>query len=414
MKQVKHISIFEPYPWQEKAWKDFSFILLCTGSAGGGKSRLCAEKIHALMLRYPGSTGLVLRKAREVMNNSTVPQLCKVMGINEGVTSVEHKPSSHRFEYKNGSVLVYGGMKDAQQRESIRSIGQDGSIDFVWMEEANAFVEEDFNEILGRMRGNKAGWRQIMLSTNPDSPNHWIYKRLILGKEASFYFSSAADNPANPEEYLRVLNSLTGVQKDRLALGKWVQAEGVIYSMFDYSKHVRDIEISEEFNKYKQIFGGADSNYPLPRAGLIMAHDAKGIIYVLDEFYEPNSPVEKLGQWYSDFVTHYKTSIQLYHDPSDPDSIVRLSKFAGVRCDKALNAVNPGISCVASMLSAGTLVISSRCVNLIKYMQSYKWKAGHNDEPEKIDDHIMDALRYGVYTHINKPKSGRMLGAFMS
>lgn len=413
MKQVKHISIFEPYPWQEKAWKDFSFILLCTGSAGGGKSRLCAEKIHALMLRYPGSTGLVLRKAREVMNNSTVPQLCKVMGINEGVSSVEHKPSSHRFEYKNGSVLVYGGMKDAQQRESIRSIGQDGAIDFVWMEEANAFVEEDFNEILGRMRGDKAGWRQIMLSTNPDSPNHWIYKRLILGKEASYYFSSAADNPANPKEYLLILDSLSGVQRDRLALGKWVQAEGVIYSMFDYSKHVRNIDLSQEMSYFKTIIGGADSNYPLPRAGLVIGINADGVLHILDEFYYSSAPVEKLGDWFSNFAKHYRTSITVYHDPSDPDSIVRLDKFDSVRCEKALNAVNPGISCVASLLDAGRLVINSSCVNLIKYFQSYKWKQGRDDEPEKIDDHLMDALRYGVYTYINQPRGSTMMPEFI-
>ncbi len=42
-----------------------------TGSAGGGKSRLAAEKINGFCLRYPGATAVALRKTRNSMTNST-------------------------------------------------------------------------------------------------------------------------------------------------------------------------------------------------------------------------------------------------------------------------------------------------------------------------------------------------------
>ena len=86
-----------------------------------GKSRFCGEKLNALLLRYPNSTGLVLRKTREAMTNSTVLQMRSIIGLPH-VKNVVHKPNMHRFEYSNGSILAYGGMKDDAQKEAIRSI----------------------------------------------------------------------------------------------------------------------------------------------------------------------------------------------------------------------------------------------------------------------------------------------------
>ena len=50
--------------------------------------------------------------------------------------------------------------------------------------------------------------------------------------------SFAKDNPANDQAYLDTLDNLKGVYRDRMALGLWVQAEGLIYDQFDANKHV--------------------------------------------------------------------------------------------------------------------------------------------------------------------------------
>src|SRR3989304_9941844 len=68
----KIIVPFKPHPWQIAPWRDrWSPVILLTGSAGGGKSKLAAEKVHGFCLHYPGATGLILRKTRESMVNST-------------------------------------------------------------------------------------------------------------------------------------------------------------------------------------------------------------------------------------------------------------------------------------------------------------------------------------------------------
>jgi PBSX family phage terminase large subunit len=234
-----------------------------------------------------------------------------------------------------------------------------------------------------------------MLTTNPDAPSHWINRRMILGGEASCYFSSARDNPANPKEYLTALNNLTGLEAKRLRDGIWCQAEGVIYTMFGQDNIVDDSYLLPYPSNYKNVFGGADSNYPLPRAGLMFVIKGDTII-VVDEFYRRSSHVEQLCDWYSEKAAIYEKTITVYHDPSDPDAIVRLSNYDGVKGEKANNSVLPGISEVSKMLSEKKLMIHKKCTNLIEELQSYKWKNNGKDEPVKENDHAVDALRYGI------------------
>lgn len=248
-KTYKFTDVFRPHPWQIEPLKYKGPVMLLTGSAGGGKSRVAAEKVHAYCLKYAGATALVLRKTRTSMYNSTVAFMKSVVFsrmIKNG--QIVHNSTERRFEYWNGSVIVYGGMATEDQREALRSVGQDGGVDIAWFEEAHQFEESDFNEIKARMRGNAAPWRQIILSTNPDAPTHWIYQRLIIGREARVYYSKAEDNPANPDDYQDSLDSLHGLEKDRLRDGKWVQAGGLVLDTF-----LDDYDNDDEEENYRVV-----------------------------------------------------------------------------------------------------------------------------------------------------------------
>ena len=163
-----------------------------------------------------------------------------MLGNDPRVTAVFSK---HRVEYDNGSMLLFLGMADAGQRERVRSM----SFDMAWLEEATQFEEADYNEILARMRGSAGTFRQIVLTTNPDGPNHWMKRRLIDGKEAHVYLSSAKDNPYLPHEYHASLAQMTGVQRQRLLEGRWTQAEGVIYDNWTYENITHDAEYNPAY-----------------------------------------------------------------------------------------------------------------------------------------------------------------------
>ena len=371
-------------------------------------SRLCAEKAHAFCLKYPGAMALAVRKTRESMNNSTVLFIQRaVIGDDPRVTFV---PSKSRFEYWNGSILAWGGMNDDKQREQIRSIGQDGGLDFVWMEEATRFVEDDLNEVLGRMRGKAAPWMQVILSTNPDAPSHWIKKRLIDGGEAAVYYSSASDNSHNPAQYVDNLGKLTGVLGERLREGRWVQAEGAIY--FDFRDEVHTIEpfvIPANWRRIRSV----DFGYTNPFVAQWWAVDDDDRMYLYREIYMTNRTVRSHTERIAELSRGERIEATVAdHDAEDRATMAE----GGVKTTAAKKAVSVGIQEVMDRLKVAgdgrprlfifrgaTVEIDQSLeerklpVSTLEEMTLYTWEdKAKKEQPVKEHDHGMDAMRYAA------------------
>lgn len=409
-------ALINALPWQGPAWRDKSLVVLLTGSAGGGKSKLAAEKLDAYLKKFPNAAGLVVRKTRSSMSNSTLLLLDRNVLYRD--STVTHYPTRRRFEYLNGSILAYGGMQGDEQREQLRSIGPDGALDFCWMEEANKFTEDDFNEILARMRGRAAPWRQIILSTNPDAPGHWIYRRLMVGGEASVHISRASDNPYNPPEYQRTLESLTGVLRDRLAMGLWVQAEGLVYAQFDAQLHVVDsFEIPREWKKYRVIdFGYWPSPFVCQWWALSPADD----LFLYREVYGTKRRVREwagIVKQFSGGETYEFTVSD--HDDESQETLAS----EGVPTRDAVKNFDVGLQAVMdrfgdqergieprlffmrgalAMPEDRNLVETRRPCSTLEEVVLYAWPDKlvglTRERPVKANDHGMDAMRYLVTT----------------
>lgn len=414
MNQIQEIptGIFKPLPWQIPVMRDRSPVLLASGPAGAGRSRVMAEKVHAFLKKYPGAAGLMMRKNRQSMTNSTV--LFFERTIIEKDKSVRHYPSKFRFEYPNGSILAYGGMADDDQKESIRSIGPDGALDIAWLEEANKFEEGDFNEVIARMRGKAGGWRQILLSTNPDAPTHWIRRRLILGGGAKHYPAGPLDNPYNPSDYIANLETLTGVTKQRLLYGKWVQAEGAVYEGWDDSYHVVDpFDIPRSWRRIRVC----DFGYINPFVTLFAAIDPSDRIYIYREIYMSRRTVSDHALTINEYS--YDEDFEATVADHDSGDRAELDKN-GIYTVPADKDVERGLKLVQERLrlredgKPGVMVFRHSLVEvdpilqsagkptcLAEEMPSYTWAKVQPGKPEKevplkLHDHAIDALRYLV------------------
>lgn len=403
----KPTAIYKPLDWQVPAFRDKSRLVLLSGSAGGGKSRIASEKAHAFAKKYPGATCLIVRKTEDSMKNSTLPFFRKVVVGEELGRTVRHIESKSRFEYANGSIVAYGGMLGEREREAVRGIGQDGGLDFVWMEEATRFEEMDYNELIARMRGKAADWTQILMSTNPDAPNHWINRRLIIGGEASVYYSGAMDNPHNPPEYIEGLKLLTGILALRLVGGKWVQAEGVVYDNFS----MENVTTDAEYDPALPVMWGVDDGYSYgegigtasyhPRVFLLGQPTANGGMNVFAEY----GRCQELSE---DSIRHvlelpYKRPEIAYVDSSAAELKARLHAM-DIPTVNATHRVVEGIKNVRRLMCDGQgvrlLKIHPRCVEFIREIQSYRYDdkstVSENGErkPLKLDDHYNDSFRY--------------------
>lgn len=412
MDKSKILAPYRPLPWQVAPFYDKSPVLLLTGAAGGGKSRVAAEKIHAYCQHYPGSTWLIMRKAREWTGKSIVPFMWKsVMGQDP---SIRHNISEGAFYYPNGSVIYSGGMLDDKQREAVRSIGGDGGLDGAWMEEANAFTRQDFEEILGRVRHTAASWQQIILTTNPDSPLHWIYKDMIQSGGASVYYSRAADNPNNSPLYVENLKKMTGVMKERLVDGKWVQAEGAIYDEFDPAIHMIDADKCPEFVRRFRV---VDFGYSNPFVCQWWGMDADGRLYRYREIYVTRKLVEDLTPRIKELSgSEYIEATIADHDAEDRATMDR----HGIGTVAAKKDVSSGIQAVKARLKVQDdgkprlyfvrnalvekdplLMTENKPLCTEDELPGYSWQKYSDGKPDKeqplkVNDHGCDTTRYMV------------------
>jgi phage terminase large subunit len=132
----------------------------------------------------------------------------------------------------------------------------------------------------------------------------------------------------------------------------------------------------------------------------------------LDEVYE----TERSIGWWAEQATRLRAA---YHpesyrcDPAEPANIAQLSS-SGLPAAKANNEVLPGITAVAGLISNDKLRVHPRCLNTIREFAAYSWKERRGesvpDEPDKCDDHTMDALRYLVMAMIRPSGAGIATG----
>jgi phage terminase large subunit len=353
------------------------------------------------MMKYPGATGLVGRKDRASAGRSVVPFMRFTV---QGDTSwgVFNK-SDGVFNYHNGSQMWVVGMRDEQQREALKSIGKDGSVDFAWFEEANALSEDDHNLLLTRMRGTTAGWTQIMYTNNPDAPDHWINQRLIIGGQADVFPSRPEDNPYNPPEYIETLKSLTGVYYDRLWLGLWVQAEGAIYDEYDSVKHLIDWKEKPYTDRYMVSIDFGYTN-PFTCSLWHIDHDDSATLY--RQIYHTKRTVEEHCPDIKEMVGLCK--VEAWITDHDAEDRATLERHLGIKTIPAFKSVSPGIQAFKQRLKSGrikfmrgalweedqSLKRARKPTWIGEEIGGYRWSDKKQDTPIKENDHALDDARY--------------------
>lgn len=404
---------FTPLPWQIAPWADTRKTMVLAGGAGSGKSVFALHKMNAACLRYPGSLWVLLRKARQHLRNSSIPMYEGIVG-----GQVLHEPSKNRFQYPNGSRVVYGGMFDQKQREALRSIAgeQNSGIDGAVMEEGSTFAQDDYEELTTRLRGMAAPWRQIIIATNPDSASHWINQLFIKPhhagklKNAGVYQPRPEDNPIGADaDYLETLRNLTGVRRDRMYLGKWVRAEGTVFDSWDPDKHIVEwFPVPKHWPRYRSI----DLGYINPRVCLWGAVDVEndGCLYIYRQTYK----TKQLARDHAKEMIRISCGDKFEATTCDHDAEERADyESNGVTTVRARKDVELGIQVMQDRITAGKLKIMRGCLVDVdedlhrehkpwcteQEFDCYVWKRNPDgtitkEEPEKKNDHGMDTLRY--------------------
>lgn len=197
--------------------------VLFSGAFGAGKSVALCTKALKLSLDYPKNYGLICRKVRATLNQTTIKTFFELVCPKELIA--DYNKTEGLVTLTNGSQLLFGGLDDPLKL---------GSLNLGWcgIDEAIETNEEDWKMLEGRLRLPDV-LHQIFAATNPGPPSHYLHKMFFQDKRGEVFQASSLENPELPEDYKARLGEFEGTYYQRYVLGRWAGMEGLVYSAFD-------------------------------------------------------------------------------------------------------------------------------------------------------------------------------------
>lgn len=398
------------------------------GAAGTGKTRAALEKLHLAALLNPGMRGLIVRKTLTSLGSTTLVtwrQHVAVEALSNGTCSFYggSPQEAAAYRYANGSTIVVGGMDRSSRIMS-------SEYDLVVVDEATELGEEDWEALTTRLRHGAMSFQQIIGCTNPDRPTHWLKGRADRGQvlmlnsrheENPRYFAEDGSMTDRGRAYMATLDALTGPRYMRLRKGLWTAAEGLIYEEYEPAVHLVDrFEVPDTWPRYWSI----DFGYTNPFVAQWWAEDPDGRLYLYREVYRTRRTVDQHAATMLQQVTGRDGG---WREPRpalvvcdhDAEGRAVLERELGMVTRPARKTVSDGIQAVQARLRAAgdgrprlyfvrdavverdqELVGAKRPASTVEEVTGYVWDTGGGkavkEQPLKVDDHGMDALRYVV------------------
>jgi phage terminase large subunit len=147
--------------------------LVLKGGGGSGKSIFAGRKILERAISEPGHRFLVCRKVARTIRESCFKQLLGQLAEHYPDSEYKANKGDLAIYFPNGSEIIFAGLDDVEKLKSIYNITG------IWIEEASELLEGDFNQLDIRLRGETRYYKQIIISFNPISINHWLKKRFF-------------------------------------------------------------------------------------------------------------------------------------------------------------------------------------------------------------------------------------------
>jgi len=401
------------------------YRILC-GGAGSGKSLNVAQDFILKLsdLSYYGANLLVIRKTESSSRDSTFAELCgavrRIFGEDAGRYWRIRQEPMEMVSLVTGSRIVFRGMKEASQRERVKSVAfESGKLCWIWCEEATELEAADLDILDDRLRGELAElnpnlFYQITMTFNPVSAEHWLKRRFWEAPptpEVHLNHSTYLDNAFvdgayaarmerrrrdDPEGYAVYGLGQWGVADSGLILRRWR-----VENLSPDPRHYDSCWMAQDFG-----FNHADC--------ILLVGMRDGVLYVLRELYVRERDTAEIMEMAAQ--AGLPRHLTMYCDSAEPDRI-RMWQKAGW---KAVGVVKePGsVAAQIDYLKQHEIVVDARCENVIDELRSWRWlrdpRTGDvRDEPCPVHDDAMAALRYATEPLRRPPRvrfSKRALG----
>ncbi len=359
-------------------------VIINVGGARSSKSYSIAQVIVKHLLTEENKKILICRKTMPALRMTTMSLVLDILKEYGIYKEERHNKTNNTYDYKTNRIQ-FAGLDESEKIKSYEA-------NYIWMEEGNEFVYEDYVALKLRLSGAcKPGEQNhLYISLNPVDSQNWIATRAAKEADVEVIKSTFLDNPFLSEAYKQLLIDL--INQDEVAyrvyvLGEWGILGGQIYTNYEVIPELP--KLPDAKFAYGLDFGDACST-------LVKVYLWNGKFYLDERFY-------KSGWTTLDIIEHlsHEERADIYCDPSAKQQTNEVFQ-AGYMAYKGNDDVKAGID----LCKRQKIYIPQSSPNIIKEIRNYHRKKNPMaseesseflDDPVKYNDHTCDAMRYAIW-----------------
>ena len=370
----------------QNAWDCKKRIQLHQGSARSGKSfailqflivKAIQEKVLISIVRktFPALRTSALRDFKDLMQQM-------------GIWDEERWMATEKvYTFDNDSQIEFFSTDSSEKLKGLRR-------DILWIDEANELTYEQYLQLAIRTTKN------IILSFNPSfSPKHWIISQVQSGDDCATFVTTYKDNPYLPIEQVRFIEKYKETNPRfwmTYGLGQFAVNEKQIYEF--------EVVDDFDFDTAEFVCFGMDIGYVSDPTALVGIWKSGDKLIVNEHIYKKGLITAEIIEMMRGNVDQKDIIVIDSAEPRLIDEIKRGGFPLARGVKKGKDSIQWGIDLVKQF----RLVIPKWNANLIEELYSYEWtddgNGGLTNIPIDANNHLLDALRYGVMERLNAKK----------
>ncbi|KKT92573.1 MAG: hypothetical protein A3E37_00960 [Candidatus Andersenbacteria bacterium RIFCSPHIGHO2_12_FULL_46_9] len=383
---TKEVKLFRQ---QYDAIQSKAQFTVCCAGVQSGKTFTGAHWVGLKMQEFPQGTGVIVAPSYKILQQATLAKLWDVF------------PELHRYYKAQKEVIELPGGGQVFIRSADAPLSIEGiTADYIWGDELGMASQLTWTVL--RSRVSMTGG-QVFITTTPYAMN-WLYKEFYLpwqegrDKNLAFYTWPSIANPAFSKEfYDNEQKRLTSEEFHRRYMGEFQKMTGLVW---DLPSDLIIDPIDNIVGKATTRIMGVDFGFRNPAAIVTIAYYDRAY-YVIAEWKQAERVTADILQAAYNFVKDYRVE-KIYPDPEDQEKIQEMrNKFLPVY--EANKSVVDGINHVRQLIHEKRLFVFKTCIQTLEEMSQYRYDEAALDReakelPVKLNDHLMDALRYALYS----------------
>ena len=368
-----------------KAYKSTNRITCLQGGTRSSKTYSLCQLFIIRALQTTGKTFTIVRKTLPACKGSVYRDFLNILKELEIYSEEYHNKSELSYTLNNNLIEFISVDQPTKIRGRKRN--------YLWLNEANEFSYEDWTQLILRTT------EQVYLDYNPSDPYSWIYEKVNTREDCTFIKSTYLANPFLDKETIIEIERLKDIDPDYwrvYGLGEIGTIQTMIFRNFNLVDDMQG----------RLIGYGLDFGFTNSPTALVEVRLLDDSLYIKELLYEKRLTNTDLANKLKEFGIDRQTEI--VGDSAEPKSIEEIYR-QGFNIKPAKKGA--GIHLGIDIMRRYKLNITKDSLNAIKEFRSYKWATDKNGDvlntPVKVNDHLVDAVRYLCLNKLSINHSGK-------